>query len=114
MPRRELALSGYKAVWLFTMFDVPVKTKTERRDYTRFRNLLLDAGFSQLQFSVYARFCANDELADTHRRKLEKKLPPNGYVRFLSVTDRQFGKMISFHGKTKTDVESKPPQLMLF
>ena len=114
MPRRELAFSGYKSVWLFTMFDLPVKTKTDKRNYVRFRNLLLDSGFSQLQYSVYAQFCVSEEVAETHRRKIERKLPPEGYVRFLSVTDRQFGKMVSFHGKSRTDVESKPSQLMLF
>lgn len=114
MPRRELTFSGYQAVWLFSMFDLPVKTKTDRRNYARFRNLLLDCGFSQLQYSVYARFCASEEAAETHRRTLEHKLPPDGYVRFLAVTDRQFGKMISFHGKSRADVEEKPSQLMLF
>lgn len=114
MPRRELTFSGYQAVWLFTMFDLPVKTKTDKRNYVRFRNLLLDCGFSQLQYSVYARFCVSEVVAETQRRNLERKLPDAGYVRFLSVTDRQFAKMVSFHGKTPADVESKPSQLMLF
>lgn len=114
MPRRELTFSGYKAMWLFAMFDLPVKTKREKRNYVRFRNLLMDNGFTQMQFSVYARFCASEEIAETFRNRLEKAIPTNGYVRLLSVTDRQFSKMRSFHGKKRTPTESKPSQLSLF
>ena len=114
MPRREFTFSGYKAMWLFAMFDLPVKTKREKRDYVRFRNLLLDNGFSQMQYSVYARFCGSEEIADTYRHRIERKLPPDGYVRLLAVTDRQFGKMQSFHGKKHSTPESKPTQLSLF
>lgn len=114
MPRRELLFSGYKSMWLFAMFDLPVKTKKQRRNYTRFRNLLLDNGFSQMQFSVYARFCVSEDIADTFRSRIEKSLPPDGYVRMLAVTDRQFAKMRSFYGKTETPIETKPSQLSLF
>jgi CRISPR-associated protein Cas2 len=114
MPRREFAFSGYEAVWLFAMFDLPVKTKRERRNYTRFRNLLLDEGFSQMQFSVYARFCASEEQAEPHRRRVRDKLPPDGHVRLLTVTDRQFGKMQVYLGKKAANVEPKPSQLELF
>jgi len=114
MPRRELTLSRYQSVWLFAMFDLPVKTKAEKRRYVRFRNLLLDNGFSQLQYSVYARFCPNGEAAETYRARLKSKLPPAGHVRLLTITDRQFGKMQVFHGKKRADVEQQPDQLSLF
>jgi CRISPR-associated protein Cas2 len=56
-------LSGYRAVWLFTLFDLPVLTKTDRRNYTRFRKALVREGFMMLQLSVYARYCASEEAA---------------------------------------------------
>ena len=114
MPRSEFAFSGYRIMWLFTMFDLPVKTKRQKRDYVRFRNLLLDEGFSQMQYSVYARCCASEEIAETYRRRLRNRLPPDGHVRLLAVTDRQFGKMQVFIGKKRTDVEQQPTQLELF
>jgi CRISPR-associated protein Cas2 len=114
MPRRELTFSGYQAMWVVAMFDLPVKTKRERREYTRFRNLLLDKGFTQLQYSVYARFCVTEDAAETFREQLKRQLPPKGYVRFLSITDRQFGKMQSYHGKKPVNVEEQPSQLLLF
>lgn len=114
MPRSEAAFSGYRVMWLFAMFDLPVKTRREKRDYVRFRNLLLDSGFSQMQFSVYARVCPSEDAAETHSRKLREKLPPNGHVRLLAVTDRQFGKMEVFFGGNRVATEQKPDQLQLF
>ena len=114
MPRSEHAFSGYKVVWLFAMFDLPVDDRTAKRNYVRFRNLLLDNGFSQMQYSVYARCCDSEETAQTHRDKIVRKLPREGHVRLLMVTDRQFGKMEVFYGKTRSTPEPQPQQLQLF
>ena len=107
-------MSGYKAMWLFAMFDLPTDSKKARRDYTRFRKLLLSQGFTMLQFSVYARFCPGEDSAVKFRNRLKKALPAEGQVRIMAVTDRQFGKMEVFQGKKSEPTEGKPSQLMLF
>ena len=56
-------LSAYRAMWLLAMFDLPVETKDNRRDYVRFRRVLLKDGFMMLQFSVYARYIPSEEAA---------------------------------------------------
>jgi len=114
MPRSEFVMSGYKEMWLFAMFDLPVQTKEEKRAYAHFRNLLLNEGFTRMQFSVYARFCGSEEVAETHRERLRRKLPADGHIRILAVTDRQFEKMEVFYGKKRGRAESKPDQLQLF
>lgn len=114
MPRIELALSGYKTMWLMAMFDLPVDDREARRRYTRFRGLLLDNGFSQLQYSVYARCCDSEATATTQRDKIVRKLPSDGNVRLLMITDRQFAKMEVFLGRNRVEAESKPAQLELF
>jgi len=101
-------------MWLFAMFDLPVNTKKARKRYARFRKLLLENGFSMLQYSVYARYCAGEEIAAAHRRRIRAAIPPEGYVRLLSVTDRQFGKMESYIGKSSKPTEESPAQLTLF
>jgi len=106
------ALSEYRGMWLFAMFDLPVKTKAARRQYTRFRKALIKEGFSMLQFSVYARYCPSEEASEAHRRRIGGLLPPEGQVRLLSVTDRQFGKMAIFQGKSRAPVEEPPRQLL--
>ena len=66
MPRR-VNLSAYRCMWLIAMFDLPVETAENRRDYVRFARPLKD-GFMMLQFSVYARFIPSEEAAEAHRR----------------------------------------------
>ncbi len=107
-------LSEYRAMWLFAMFDLPVDTREARRQYTRFRKALLADGFSMLQFSVYARYCPSEEASRVHYNRVRIALPPEGQVRLLFVTDRQFGKMEVYYGKKRKPVEDPPPQMMLF
>lgn len=114
MPRSERAFSGYKVVWLFAMVDLPVDDRAAKRNYVRFRNLLLEDGFSQMQYSVYARCCDSEQTAAAHRDKIVRKLPRDGHVRLLMVTNRQFGKMEVYHGKTRAAPEPQPQQLQLF
>lgn len=111
---RSYVRSGYQAVWLFAMFDLPVKTRDERREYTQFRKALLKEGFAMLQFSVYARYCPSEEASAGYRRRVCGVLPPKGQVRLLAVTDVQFGKMENFFGAKRQPVEDAPVQLMLF
>ena len=53
-------------MWLFAMFDLPVTTTKARKRYAEFRKVLLEQGFSMLQYSVYARYCASEEMADAY------------------------------------------------
>jgi CRISPR-associated protein Cas2 len=113
MSQTRRNLSEYRAMWLFAMFDLPVGTAQARHEYTRFRKALLKEGFLMLQFSVYARYCQNEERSEAFRRRLRGALPPDGEVRLISITDRQFGKMEVFAGKKRRSAEEPPQQLML-
>ncbi|MGD9872821.1 MAG: CRISPR-associated endonuclease Cas2 [Kiritimatiellia bacterium] len=109
-----MSLSEYRGMWLVAMFDLPVVTKTERRQYARFRKALLCDGFVMLQFSVYARYCASEDASDVHRKRIKLSLPPEGQVRVVSLTDRQFGKMEVFLGKKREKTEPAPAQMEFF
>lgn len=120
MPRRSLQPSvwpfpsAYRSMWLIAMFDLPVETPANRRDYTRFRKALLKDGFMMLQFSVYARYLVSEEAAEAHRRTIRAVIPPLGQVRLITLTDHQFGRMEVFYGKKPKEPEEPPPQIMLF
>jgi CRISPR-associated protein Cas2 len=101
-------------MWLFTMFDLPVDDKAARKEYARFRKILLRHGFTMLQYSVYARYCPSEEAADAYRNHVAAAVPPHGQVRLVSITDRQFGKMQVFFGKKRQPVEDPPMQMVLF
>lgn len=107
-------LSEYRGVWLFAMFDLPVTTPVARRRYTQFRTLLLKLGFEMMQFSVYARYFPSEAATKSYRKRIRGGLPANGHVRLLMITDKQFGKMQVFHGKTEESPEQPPDQMLLF
>ncbi len=106
--------SGYQAMWLFAMFDLPMKTPVQKRDYTHFRKLLLREGFSRLQFSVYGRYFVSEESSKAECERIAAHLPPDGQVRLLAVTERQFGKQRVFWGRRRKKSEPVPEQLLMF
>ena len=111
--KREIP-SRYKGMWLFVIFDLPVVEKDQRKAYTRFRNKLLSEGFSMLQFSVYARYSTSRENSLTYTNRIKKIMPEEGQIRLISITDKQFGDMEVYYGRTKNKAEDPPEQLLLF
>ncbi len=106
--------SSYRPVWLMTMFDLPGDTRQAKRRYARFRKMLLDAGFMMIQYSVYAKYCESEDAAEAKRAVVRAHLPIQGAVRLLSITDRQFGRMEQYLGKTRAGQDEPPGQLLLF
>lgn len=43
-----------------------------------------------LQFSVYARVCNGNDAVKKHESRLRASLPPNGSIRLLVVTEKQY------------------------
>jgi CRISPR-associated protein Cas2 len=109
-----MELSGYRFMWLLVMFDLPVDTKAARKQYTAFRKTLLKDGFAKMQFSVYIRHCASEENVDVHAVRVETNVPPDGEVRLLRITDKQYERMQIFWGKKRKPPEKPPAQLELF
>ncbi len=108
------ALSGYRAMWVVVMFDLPTDSADARRNYTRFRKSMMRDGFAQLQYSVYTRHCASEENAQAHVQRVEHALPPDGEVRIVMLTDKQFERMKVFFGKLRKPTEEPPKQLEFF
>ena len=96
------------------MFDLPVDTKAAKKSYALFRKFLLSDGFTMLQFSVYGRHCASEENTDVHLKRIARNIPPDGEVRVLTVTDKQFERMQIFWGKIRKSPVATPGQLALF
>lgn len=107
-------LSGYRLMWLYVMFDLPVGTKKERKAATRFRKFLLDEGFEMAQFSVYLRFAASKEAAETYIQKVRRSLPPSGKVHIVTLTDKQYANARIFTGRKSERRSGNPDQLALF
>ncbi len=96
------------------MFDLPVETKEQRRDYTQFHKKLQSKGFTMLQYSVYAKHLPSEDVAEPLKAHVHASLPPMGQVRIMAVTDHQFGKMEVYFGRKRRRVEDPPLQISLF
>ena len=107
-------ISKYRCMWIVVLFDLPVDTENARRQYTRFRKGLLEDGFAMMQFSVYFRHCASSENLQVHIDRVESGVPPDGEVRIMQFTDKQFAMMKIFQGKRRTRAENPPAQLEMF
>ena len=101
-------------MWVLVMFDLPTDTKKARKDYSLFRKSLMLDGFTMVQYSVYIRHCASKENADVHFKRVQSFLPPDGEVRLLTITDKQFERMQIYWGKMRKPTPLPPCQLELF
>lgn len=78
---------------MMVFFDLPVVTKTEKRAYTLFRRFLLNDGFDMIQYSIYGRILNGADAEEKHMKRLLANLPPEGSVRVLTVTEKQYAGM---------------------
>ena len=76
--------------------------------------MLLDLGFNQVQFSVYAKYLINTTGLRSILPPVRDTVPPQGAVRMLKLTDEQWSTTYRFQGSRQIKVEGKPTQLGLF
>ncbi|MDY5584464.1 MAG: CRISPR-associated endonuclease Cas2 [Arcanobacterium sp.] len=101
-------------MWCLVMFDLPTQTKAQRKEYTRFRNVLLDLGFSMVQYSVYVYYSPSGLIGTRLVKGIKEQLPPGGEVRIFHLTDNQWAKAIRFFNAKEEKPEPEPEQLMIF
>ncbi len=101
-------------MWIVVLFDLPVRNKPQRKLATNFRKNLIEDGFDMMQFSVYLRPCPSEENADVHCKRIKDALPPEGHVRIIKFTDKQFARMHVFRSGEDAPTEEGPDQLELF
>lgn len=104
-----------KFMRILIFFDLPVKTKKERREATQFRNFLLNDGYHMIQYSVYARVCNGVDAVEKHRSRVKRNLPDNGSVRLLVITEKQYEAIDVLLGQlTEADDTFQCEQLSIF
>lgn len=101
-------------MWNLVMFDLPVKTKTQRRYATQFRHLLLDLGWHMAQYSVYVRYVPTGMSLSPEIQRLKRGVPPQGKVQIVGITDRQWSKAIRYFNSVEIEPEQQPEILTLF
>ncbi|MCQ2533544.1 MAG: CRISPR-associated endonuclease Cas2 [Clostridia bacterium] len=98
---------------VLVFFDLPVLTREDRHNYSRFRKMLMKNGFIMLQESVYCRMALNQNVASAFTNLVKINKPPKGLVQILTVTEKQFAKMEYVTGEYKSDVISDDRRIVI-
>lgn len=98
---------------ILVMFDLPVGTESERKNYRLFRKYLIKSGFLMLQESVYCKIAQNTTVADAIIANVRKNGPDDGLVQVLKITEKQYSRMEYIVGESKSDVLDSDESLAL-
>lgn len=98
---------------ILVMFDLPVVTAADRKEYAKFRKYLIKSGFMMMQESIYCKLSPNSTLADAAIEKIRKNKPEKGLVQVLKVTEKQYAKMEYIVGEGKTEVLTSDERLVI-
>lgn len=98
---------------ILVMFDLPVTTSAERKEYAKFRKYLIKSGFMMMQESIYCKLSPNSTLADAVIENVRKNKPEKGLVQVLRVTEKQYAKMEFIVGEGRTEVLSSDDRLVI-
>ena len=98
---------------IMVMFDLPVVTSEQRREYTKFRKFLIKSGFLMMQESIYCKLALNGTAANAIIENVRKNKPPEGLVQLLTVTEKQYAKMELIIGTSTSEVLDSDERLVI-
>ena len=98
---------------MIVFFDLPTETSADRKEYRKFRNLLIKNGFIMMQESVYCRMVLNGSVCRSVEETVRRGRPPAGMVQLLTVTEKQFSSMRYICGKSTSDVIDSDERIVI-
>ena len=98
---------------VIVMFDLPVKTSANIREYTRFRKYLIKTGFMMMQESVYCKLALNMTVANAVIDGVRKNKPMDGIVQAFTLTEKQYGKIEFITGNNNSNVLNSDERLVI-
>lgn len=104
---------SYRFMRVIVFFDLPTKTIGERREYRRFRKLLVRKGFCMMQESVYTKISLNASALKSYVDSIKNNKPNRGVVQILTVTERQFARMEYICGEKTSEVIDDDSRLVI-
>lgn len=105
---------SYRYMRMLLMFDMPTDTADERKAYRKFRKFLLSEGFIMHQFSVYSKLLLNNSATNAMVGRLRENNPKMGSITILTVTEKQFSRMIYLNGERNDSVANSDSRLVFF
>lgn len=85
-------------------FDLPSVTKADIRDYRKFVKFIKSKGFVMMQESVYTKLSLNETVVESTLKEIKNKLPSDGVVSVLTITEKQFASIRHLLGELEMDV----------
>lgn len=104
---------SYRFMRILVMFDLPVDTAVNRRNYSKFRRYLIKNGFMMLQESIYVKLALNQNNAASITDGVKKNKPAEGLVQILTITEKQFSKMEIVTGEYSCDTVDTDERLLI-
>lgn len=98
---------------LLVFFDLPTDSSEDKRNYRRFRTMLIKNGFMMLQESVYCRMFLTPSSEQAVMDVIRKNKPPVGSVQLLSVTEKQFAKSEYLVGEFHSEMIDSDERLII-
>ena len=86
------------------MFDLPVTTYMNRKEYSKFRKYLVSQGFIMMQESIYSKLVQNQTAADTVFDNIKKNKPSSGLVQVMKITEKQYARIECIVGKNTSEI----------
>ena len=98
---------------VIVMFDLPVLSSSQIREYNKFRKFLIKSGFLMMQESIYCKLALNATVVDGIVSNVKKNKPPQGLVQILTLTEKQYSKMDLIVGEVKSKVLDSDERLVI-
>lgn len=94
-------------------FDLPVLTKSDRKEYSKFHRFLLEDGFVMMQKSVYSKIVLNGHASKIVTDRVRRHKPPDGKIQILTITEKQFQGIEYILGEPQNEVVDSQTRLVV-
>jgi len=104
---------SYRFMRVIVFFDLPTETLENKREYRRFRKVLIKNGFMMMQESVYCRMLLTPSAGKAVVDVIKKNRPAEGIVQLMTVTEKQFAGMEYITGEHHSEVIESDERLII-
>lgn len=94
-------ISEYRVMWVFVFFRSSYRNEASAQASCKVPQESYMRWLHYVSIFFYIRHCPSKENADVHIKRVKSFIPTDGVVGLLCVTDKQFGAMELFQGKSE-------------
>lgn len=109
----ERDMSGFRFMRMIVFFDLPTLTNEDKRNYRKFRKVLIKNGFIMLQESVYCKMMISPSMEKSMKNMVHNNKPPKGLIQTITITEKQFVKMDYIVGEYTSDIIDSEERLII-